>query len=230
MAAPLTKRSQLGWFLARRARRDAAVRGAARRIRRGANGFLLRSRRTGDRGRQRLSVPSPQSADPNYQQAFLGRPGAIRVDDPRAHQWTPVHHHHGRGRRRGSTGWAGACARGASPFGYPQDHRRRRPEGSPKIISKLRLQVSDPANCAALLAETPPDAGGGVIPDYSAERCTVDRRKQSDDRRVRRGSMQACASSTFAIRTILKRSPTGSHRRRVPLSFPDPAVGHRVSI
>src|SRR6185437_16810791 len=78
---------QLEWLLAGRARRDVAVRGATRRIRRGANGFLVRSGWTRDRGRQRLSVPSPQSADPDHQQALLGRPGAIGVDDPRAHQW-----------------------------------------------------------------------------------------------------------------------------------------------
>ena len=30
------------------------------------------------------------------------------------------------------------------------------------------------ANCALMLND-PPDAGGGVIPNYSAERCTVDR-------------------------------------------------------
>jgi hypothetical protein len=80
-------------------------------------------------------------------------------------------------------GWAGACSRGASPFGYPQiidvgD------ETHPKIIAKLRAGVSDPANCSALLAETPPDvpgtAPGTNLPaisgttNYSEERCVAD--------------------------------------------------------
>jgi len=86
----------------------------------------------------------------------------------------------------GSDGWAGACSRGASPFGYPQiidvaDIK------NPKIIAKLRLQVSDPANCAALLAETPPDFSppGVAVPgtnlpaisgttNYSEESCVPD--------------------------------------------------------
>jgi hypothetical protein len=87
------------------------------------------------------------------------------------------------GSASGSDGWAGACARGTSPFGYPRiidvaDVK------NPKIISKLRLQVSDPTNCAALLAETPPDppgtAPGTNLPaisgttNYSEEACTPD--------------------------------------------------------
>jgi len=83
----------------------------------------------------------------------------------------------------GVDGWAGACARGASAFGYPQiidvgD------ETNPKIIAKLRLEVSDPANCSQLLAETPPDfpgtAPGTNLPaisgttNYSEETCVAD--------------------------------------------------------
>jgi hypothetical protein len=43
-------------------------------------------------------------------------------------------------------------------------------------------------------------------------------------------SMQACEFSTFAIRTALKRSRTGSHRLCGRLSFPDQVAGHRASI
>src|SRR5277367_2944613 len=46
-------------------------------------------------------------------------------------------------------------------------------ETSPNIVAKIRLEVSMAANCALMLND-PPDAGGGVIPNYSAERCTVD--------------------------------------------------------
>src|SRR6185312_914797 len=53
-------------------------------------------------------------------------------------------------------GWPGACAHGLSPFGFPQIVDIADP-ANPKVISKLRLEVSDPANCSALLAETPPD-------------------------------------------------------------------------
>ncbi len=83
----------------------------------------------------------------------------------------------------GVGGWAAACARGASPFGYPNiiditDER------NPKIIAKLMLEVNDPANCSRLLAETPPDAPGTApgtnLPaisgttNYSNERCVPD--------------------------------------------------------
>src|SRR4029077_9288591 len=59
----------------------------------------------------------------------------------------------------GAGGWAAACMRGASAFGYPQlidiaDVT------TPKIVSKLRLEVNDPANCESLRLETPPDVPG----------------------------------------------------------------------
>jgi hypothetical protein len=61
-------------------------------------------------------------------------------------------------------GWAGACSRGQSAFGYPQ-FIDVADETNPKIIAKLRLGVSDPANCSALLAETPPDPPGTGRPE-----------------------------------------------------------------
>jgi LVIVD repeat len=109
----------------------------------------------------------------------------------------------------GSTGWAGACARGASPFGYPQiidvaDLRK------PKIISKLRLQVSDPANCAALLAETPPDAPGTApgtnLPaisgttNYSEETCVPDNPEDT--------KMLACGFQNAQLRVFDVSEPT----------------------
>jgi LVIVD repeat-containing protein len=101
----------------------------------------------------------------------------------------------------GVGGWAAACARGASPFGYPQiidiaDVR------NPKIVSKLRLQVNDPANCAALLAETPPDvpgtAPGTNLPaisgttNYSEEACVPDNPNNA--------KMLACAFQNAQLR------------------------------
>ena len=83
----------------------------------------------------------------------------------------------------GVGGWAAACARGASPFGYPQIIDVS-DETKPKIIAKLMLEVNDPANCSALLARTPPDfpgtAPGTNLPaisgttNYSNERCVPD--------------------------------------------------------
>lgn len=83
----------------------------------------------------------------------------------------------------GVGGWAAACARGASPFGYPQIIDVS-DEKNPKIVAKLMLEVNDPANCSALLATTPPDfpgtAPGTNLPaisgttNYSNERCVPD--------------------------------------------------------
>ena len=129
--------------------RDAVVRGASRPVRqRGQHCVRYRSKRAGDPGRQRLSVPSPQSAGPDYQQALLGGPGDGGGDvSPSA-----------------STGASTSSAR-TSPaamevLGVPRPHvpggrprmviRRSstsRDERNPKIIAELKLEVSDPANC-----------------------------------------------------------------------------------
>ncbi len=131
------------------------------------------------------------------------------------------------GGQAGVGGLAAACARGASPYGYPNiiditDER------NPKIVSKLMLEVNDPANCELFLNE-PPEVGGGLL-DYSNERCVADRPDESDDARLRVSEMQACEFSTFAISSILKRSRTGSRRLCGRLSFPDQVAGHRASI
>ena len=83
----------------------------------------------------------------------------------------------------GLKGWFGACSRRIGAFGFPQIIDVA-DETNPKIIAKLRLQVSDPANCFALLAETPPDfpgtAPGTNLPassgttNYSEETCVAD--------------------------------------------------------
>ena len=83
----------------------------------------------------------------------------------------------------GLKGWFGACSRRVSAFGFPQIIDIA-DVTNPKIIAKLRLEVSDPANCFALLAETPPDppgtAPGTNLPassgttNYSEETCVAD--------------------------------------------------------
>jgi LVIVD repeat len=105
----------------------------------------------------------------------------------------------------GVTGWAGACARGASPFGYPQIIDLT-DEANPKIVARLRLEIDLPANCSALLAETPPDppgtAPGTNLPaisgttNYSEERCVFD---NATDARVMACSFQNGGLRVFDI-------------------------------
>jgi hypothetical protein len=105
-------------------------------------------------------------------------------------------------------GWAAACTRGQSAFGYPQiidvgD------ETNPQIIAKLRLEVSDPANCSLLLGETPPDppgfAPGTNLPtisgttNYSEETCVADNPKNA--------KMLACSFQAAGLRVFDIRDP-----------------------
>ena len=109
----------------------------------------------------------------------------------------------------GAGGWAAACARGASAFGYPQIIDVS-DETNPKIIAKLRLEVSDPANCSALLAKTPPDAPGTApgtnLPpesgttNYSEETCVADNPKNA--------KMLACSFQNAGLRVFDIRDPT----------------------
>jgi hypothetical protein len=109
----------------------------------------------------------------------------------------------------GAGGWPAACARGASPFGFPQIIDVA-DVTSPKIVSKLRLQVSDPANCAALLAETPPDAPGTApgtnLPaisgttNYSEEACVPDNPEDT--------KMLACGFQNAQLRVFDVSDPT----------------------
>ena len=126
----------------------------------------------------------------------------------------------------GVGGWAAACARGASPFGYPNiidvgD------ETNPRIIAKLRLEVSDPANCSALLAETPPDAPGTApgtnLPpesgttNYSGERCVADNPNNA--------KMLACSFQNAALRVFDVRDP---HHPKEIAYWKPPAVRTEV--
>src|SRR5467141_3369490 len=129
-----------------------------------------------------------------------------------------------------------ACARGASAFGYPQIIDVS-DVTNPKIVAKLRLQVSDPANCAALLAETPPDvpgtAPGTNLPaisgttNYSEETCVADNPNNA--------KMLACSFQNAGLRVFDIRDPThakeiaywnpGAVRKRVPPSSGNWATG-----
>ena len=72
----------------------------------------------------------------------------------------------------GAGGLAGACARGASPYGYPNIIDIT-DEKNPTIVAKLKLEVSDAANCNLMLGD-PPDKGAGA-PAYNDERCVANR-------------------------------------------------------
>jgi len=76
------------------------------------------------------------------------------------------------GGQAGVGGLAAACKRGASPYGY-SNVVDITDEKNPRIVSKLMLEVHDPANCTKFLNE-PPELNGGIL-DYSTERCAVDR-------------------------------------------------------
>jgi hypothetical protein len=91
----------------------------------------------------------------------------------------------------GVGGAPAACARGASPHGYPNviditDER------NPKIIAQLKLEVSDNTNCELLLND-PPEVGG-AIPGYHDERCVADRPNNP--------TMLACAFRNAGLRVF----------------------------
>jgi hypothetical protein len=108
-----------------------------------------------------------------------------------------------------SDGWTGACNRGYGAFGYPQIIDVQ-DETHPKIVAKIRMQVADPANCATLHAETPPDipgtAPGTNLPsisgttNYSVEACVAD---NPDDTK-----MLACGAQNAGLRVFDVSNPT----------------------
>jgi len=115
------------------------------------------------------------------------------------------------GAASGQGGWPVACGRQprVGAFGYPQliDVAD---ETHPKIVAKIRMEVADPANCASLLAETPPDppgtAPGTNLPassgttNYSVEACVAD---NPDDTK-----MLACGAQNAGLRVFDVSDPT----------------------
>ena len=100
------------------------------------------------------------------------------------------------GGQAGVGGLAAACARGASPYGY-SNVIDITDETNPRIVSKIMLEVHDPANCTKFLSE-PPEVGGGNL-DYSTERCALDRPKNP--------TMAACGSRGTGTRVYDIRDP-----------------------
>jgi len=96
----------------------------------------------------------------------------------------------------GTGGLKAACDRDASPYGYPQILDVN-DETKPALVSKLRLEVNDPARCRALLAD-PADTGGGT-PVYNAERCNADR---ADNPRMLACGFQNAGLRVFDIRDL----------------------------
>ena len=110
----------------------------------------------------------------------------------------------------GPGGLQGACDRGQSLWGYPQliDVAD---EAHPAIVSRLMLQVSDPANCQQQVSETPPDyCGGQACPgtnlpaasgsvNYSEERCVANDPMHA--------TMLACSFQNAGLRVFDIRDP-----------------------
>jgi hypothetical protein len=142
-----------------------------------------------------LFYPDQGTAESMIPVKIQGHPYIITIDEA--------------GAASASDGWPGACTRGFPAFGYPQIVDVA-DETNPKIIAKLRLQVDDPANCAALLAETPPDAPGTApgtnLPaisgttNYSVESCVAD---NPDDTK-----MLACGAQNAGLRVFDVSDPT----------------------
>lgn len=74
----------------------------------------------------------------------------------------------------GLTGWHHACAAGLPPFGFARliDISN---ESKPKIVSKLMLEVHDPANCPLVMPETV----GATLFMYDSHYCSVDAREDA---------------------------------------------------
>ena len=100
------------------------------------------------------------------------------------------------GGQGGVGGFAAACTRGAHPFGFAQliDITD---ETSPKLVSRLMLEASVNANCKQQLND-PADVGG-ARPDYSGERCTVDRENNA--------RLAACGYRDAGLRVFDIRDP-----------------------
>jgi hypothetical protein len=96
---------------------------------------------------------------------YRGRPHLIFTDETGAGPATPA-----------SAARVAACAQGLPPFGFARiidisDER------SPRIISKLMLEVHDPTNCPQFLNDFPPEIADREPYGYSSHYCTVDRDK-----------------------------------------------------
>jgi len=101
----------------------------------------------------------------------------------------------------GIGGREGACARGLPPHGFARiidisDER------NPKIVSRLMLEVHDPANCPVILNDPP---GPGFALSYSAHYCNVDAATNP--------TMLACTYQEAGLRVFDIRDPV--HPREI---------------
>lgn len=115
----------------------------------------------------------------------------------------------------GSTagGATASCAIGLPPYGFARIIDIT-DEKNPKIVSKLMLEVSDPANCATVL-NNPPEPGGGAAPaSFSGEHCNVDREENP--------RMLACAYQNAGLRVFDIRDP---YQPKEIAYYKPPAVG-----
>jgi hypothetical protein len=108
---------------------------------------------------------------------FHGRPHLIFTDEAGA---------------GGTGGREGACARGLPPSGFARIIDIS-DEHNPKTISKLMLEVHDPANCAEILTIPEPNS------NYSSHYCTPDRKRNP--------RLLACSYFAAGIRVFDIRDP-----------------------
>jgi len=124
----------------------------------------------------------------------------------------------------GVGGLPAACARGASPFGYPNIIDITN-EQNPTIVAKLMLQVSEPANCMKLVND-PPDVGAGA-PEYSVERCVANR---ADNPRMLACTFHNAGLRVFDIRDLFHAREIAYYKPPAPRTAFLPVAGRRASI
>jgi len=113
---------------------------------------------------------------------IAGKPYLVAVDES------------GSGGLNGMAGWQEACSAGLSPFNMARivdigD------EANPKVLSKLALEVHDPANCSKVL----PDLVGLASFTYGSHYCSVDNRQNA--------TTLACGYFNSGIRVFDIRNP-----------------------
>jgi len=97
-----------------------------------------------------------------------------------------------------STGREQACARGLPPFGFARIIDIS-DENKPTTISKLMLEVNDPANCSKFLGDFPAETTNNESYGYSSHYCTPDSTVDP--------KMLACAYWGAGIRVFDVRDP-----------------------
>jgi hypothetical protein len=123
-----------------------------------------------------------------------GKPYLVAVDES------------GSGGLNGMAGWQEACSAGLTPFNMARIVDIR-DEANPKVLSKLALEVHDPANCSKVL----PDLVGLASFTYGSHYCSVDNRQNA--------TTLACGYFNSGIRVFDIRDP----RRPKEIAYYNPA-------